>query len=332
VTGRGALRVLVYTLVFFCCFFTLFNLVRLSRRSSKPTETIVREDYYNKSIPDIKLVSIDDRNIELFQFKHKTLIVKFTKFLDGEINYLIYLDYLAQRYRDRLSLLLFYNSNRAAESQYIFRHSDFHAPIVKANDLIGQVFGAKGNETIILDHELRIKFKSSANSKKLLYSQVSKYAGIEDSQVCLPDGDLSYIDPYRNELVSIQSASQQKVLFINVCIAPCAECSDAKRNDMQKGLLLTYPEKLEIFYLFGADNDPLFLEEYKEKHQLFGPQIHFGLLAPAEGQQPSEYFEMFNYQNDPFLLVMKDGDKGAFIENLDNSGTIDVDFLAGFLK
>lgn len=329
--GKGALRALVYALVVCCCIFTAFNLIRLNRRphaSPIPSEEI----NYDRPIPDLIFSSLGDKEIELSQLTQRVLIVKFTNFFDNEINYLIYLDYLAQRYKDKLSLLFFYNSSRDAGTHYIYRHSVFAAPVVRADERIRRAFNARGNETIILDYEQRIKFMSSANSKRILHSQVRKYACIEDNQPRLPDGGLIYLDLYQKEARRVQSSDEHEYLIVSLCISPCTECSDAKRNDMLKSLLLKHRENLEIFFLFGADNNPAFLEEYKEKYQLFDPNIHIGLLTRAEDHQEADYYRVFNYQIDPCLFVINGGDKLIFMEDEESTSRIDFNFLSELMK
>jgi len=331
VDRKGVFRIVVYALVISCCVFTATNIVKRAR----PPESraiVIDEEYYNKKIPYLTFFSIDNQKIELAQFRQKVIIAKFTNFFENDINYLIYLDYLAQRYRNKIALFFFYNSSHDSEAGYINRYANFFAPIIKANEGIREAFNARGNETIIIGDDFRLKYKNSANSKRLLFLQASKYAHLENSPIVLPKGGFAYLDLDTKERKPVFSVDQTKDIIVNICISPCAECSDAERNTVLKEVLGDHPANLEMYFLFGGNNSSYLIEEYKEKYQLFDARIHFGLLPSSGNKLEDKYFEMFNYEHDPFLLVIRGNNNIIFTEDAGNSKDIDLKFLTKLLQ
>ena len=214
----------------------------------------------------------------------------------------------------------------------IAKFTYFFAPIIKANEGIREAFNARGNETIIIGDDFRLKYKNSANSKRLLFLQASKYAHLENSPIVLPKGGFAYLDLDTKERKPVFSVDQTKDIIVNICISPCAECSDAERNTVLKEVLGDHPANLEMYFLFGGNNSSYLIEEYKEKYQLFDARIHFGLLPSSGNKLEDKYFEMFNYEHDPFLLVIRGNNNIIFTEDAGNSKDIDLKFLTKLLQ
>jgi len=172
-------------------FFLAHNFVTSKRRKANNTQLIKektvaagrgnweqRPEFYNTPYPDIALTSINGEIINLKDLIGSVIIIKFSKFYKKDLPDLVYLEHLAGKFRREGVSLIFINSLGKHYKEAINKICIFSSPIIEDDGSVLGLFNANTEETVIVDRNFTVKFKSNINyifNKSLIYNELIKW-------------------------------------------------------------------------------------------------------------------------------------------------------------
>lgn len=289
---------------------------------------------FDTPAPDFTMPTIGGSNITLSNLSGHVIILRFSRFYLSELPFLLYLEHLSQKFNNDIKLV-FINSLGKHEVEAIQEFVYISSPIIEDDGSLRSLFNAKPNETIIIGRDNKIKYKHVYANKKIIYNLVLRYA-YENSTPKIPSREslsdlikkLSFFNLKTEKSESLMEKLRGKTSLIILSISTCLTCPETSRMRILKELSAQIDtNKNQIIFLFGKGNNPKVLKDFIARMRLDKDSISVGIIE-ERGFSYSEYYQIFQYDLDPRLLIFEKGGKLKFLEKKRDVGKIsDINFL-----
>ncbi len=295
----------------------------------------MESDFYNLLCPEVDLFTSTGKQIILSDLVGDVIVLRFTRFHSRDIPYLIYLQHLCETYANKgLHLFFIHILGKTGINP---SHS-FSVPIIEDDGYVSGVFNARLNDLIIISKDFRIKFKNNQASNRIIYNQVIKFL-YEGSSPSFPsEKELSFLmkkvtfKNIKNEQIeNISDVIENKKAIINLFISSCFNCPESNRIKLL--LDLAHQKKdtnSEVLLLFGKGNDFNHIKKFAYENNLLN--LIVGVIQSSEVLADHEYHGIFKLDVDPRLFVFDEDSHLLLIENLHNTGKINLDHIRGLIK
>lgn len=303
---------------------------------------LAKKDFtFNTPSPDFSMPIFGGKKLTLSQWRRKVIIIRFSKFYLRDLPWLVYLEHLASKFQGDVKLI-FVNRLGKHDTESISKFVKISAPIIEDDGYISSLFNVQGNETIIVGKDFRIKFKSPFGNKWLIYNQVLNYVNGKDNIAPqIPDEKLAYLikktsfkDIKTGNVLNLGEISLGKKILINQSISPCMTCPENSRIRILKNISKKIPpEDAIITILFGIGNREELVNDYLLRMELNTYPIIVGIIERGIHLSESEYYQSFQLDVDPRILVLnKKGDLEFLEEYEDANRILKEDFLIRVLR
>lgn len=308
-----------------------------NRRQFVPNTNI---NFYDLPCPEISKYSISGEKIDLHNLIGNVILIRFSRFYKQDLANLVYLQHLADKYRNQSVSLIFINTLGKHDEETISEIINLTSPIIEDDGSIVARFNAYLEDFIIVDRDFNIKFKHHRGSKTVIYNEVIKwifkelprYNHTSKYDVSNIIQKLTYYDVYKNR---IQKVIQQK--YKKICLTTltsiCTGCEEDLRMLHLKELSNEVDiNRVKILVLFGKGNTIEAIKQYAISSNWDKFPISIGVMNDSSELTESEYYQIFPLDTDPWTLIINSARDLAFSETRKTTKMINSEFLKEKLK
>lgn len=273
---------------------------RIFTSSSTQPNQIIQSDFFDSPCPDIEMVSTQGQDIKLPNFVGDVIVLRFTRSHPQDFPYLLYLEHLYNKFKDKGLQLFFIKLLERSETIPMNKPFDFIAPMIEDDGYIASLFQARLNDTIIVGKDFRIKFKHNQIVNRIIYNQIVRYL-FEDSLPphALSDTELASLlkkIDYRNikngELENLEISINNKPSLITLFVSQCLGCPEHRRITIMKQIASEIkPDKAQIILLFGKGNNFETTKKFAEQNDLLD-YITIGVIQDSENVSNEDYYQI----------------------------------------
>jgi len=296
-------------------------------------------EFYNTPCPEISFNSISGEDINLRDMVGNVIIIKFSQFYKKDLSNLVYLEHLAEKFKNEGVFLFLVNSQGKHFSEAINKICSFSSPIVLDDGFIAGVFNTAPEDIVIVDRNFKIKFMSNMNNlfdKSLVYNELIKwiFEGRQSSKI-VSNEQLSSI---LNRLSFHDVAEEKKMIFGKcasgkriICTLFTSTCTGCEENIRIRLLRETSkrinPEDTRIIFLFGIGNNKNAIKQYAFINNWNEHSIIVGVIDDVNTITEESYYDLFKLNTDPRTFILNENGEVIFAENFRNSRSINLNFL-----
>jgi hypothetical protein len=309
-----------------------------SARATKPSPAAVGSEnsfVYDSPCPDFSKPTIKGDKVKLSDLAGDIIILRFSPFYLEDLPSLLYLDFIANRYRPAGLHLFFINVLGKHDTQSIDKIAALSSPIIEDDGSLLELFQAQYNDTIIIGRDFKMKFKHSPQDNKLIFGQLTKYGLAGHDVQTLPDASfarrieaLSFRDIRTNRLEKINTIAKDRRVLLNLFISPCMRCRETKRISVIKQIAQDAEKRgTRVLLLFGKGNGAEIIREFAEKTDLASLPITVGIIEPENSISEDEYYGLYKFDVDPRAIIIERGGNISYAEDSDDEIRITPNFL-----
>ncbi|MFQ6082477.1 MAG: peroxiredoxin family protein [Candidatus Aminicenantia bacterium] len=257
----------------------------------------IQSDFYNFPCPDITKYTIKGEEIQFSDLAGNVIILRFSRFYRQDLPNLVYLQHLANKYRDQGVSLIFINSLGKHDNEAINKIVNLTAPILEDEGSISALFNAQPEETIIVDRNFTIKFKHRLVKKAVIYNEVIKWTyadqprpiSISEDELAKIIQNLTFYDVLNKERKRVDQI-KEKGLLLTLFTSTCTGCEEITRIQLLKEITPKVDlRKVEILLLFGKGNNPRAIRQYAILNEWDEFPITIGVIEDSKDLSDREY-------------------------------------------
>ncbi len=334
----------LFVLLFINLIWAIFTYQSLKNRKfeNTPQESQFKGSYAEENIFTYDSVSPDftastwngEEEITLSNMLGNIIILRFSKFNLKDLPYLLYLEYLVERFKDNGVSLLFINTLGVYEAEAIERIVSLSTPIIEDNGTLSSLFNTSPNEVVIIGRDFRLKLKHNQLDNRTIYNQVIRFAfGDRKPPLSPTDDELSnlikkvmYREITNNKLKNLGDMINRNGAIVCLFVSTCLDCSEQNRIHLMKEISEETPNLKKIL-LFGRGNSLDILKEFSRKATLNNYPISVGLIENLGYLTQEEYFKIFKYDVDPRLMIFNSQGRVIFLENIADERLMNTDYI-----
>jgi hypothetical protein len=250
----------------------------ISQSESLLTKQIEESNFYDSYCPDIEMIDINGQRIKLNNLAGDVILLRFTRFHPQDIPYLLFLDHLGRKYKNKGFHYFTINSIGRSYSEITDESFSFSGPIIDDDGYIAGRFQVRLNETILVGRNFRIKIKSNRIPNRMIYSQVARHLFGESIQPdSISNDELTSIfkkvrikNDVDEKMMGLDKLINDNSCYIGLIVSPCFDCRENRKIQMLKQI--SDQEKVDrkqIILLFGQGNSHDMIKTYCERNELF---------------------------------------------------------------
>ncbi len=299
----------------------------------------ISDDFYDSPCPDIILNSISGEKIELRNLAGNVILIRFSRFYRQDLSNLVYLQHLADKYKNQGLSLIFINSLGKHDTEEIDKIISLVSPIIEDNGSIAAQFNAFQEDFFIIDRGFNIKFKYHLATKTLLYNEAIKWIfekqplpnPVNDVELANSIHNLVFYDVFKNIKRKV-SEVRNKNIFLTVFTSICTGCEESNRIDQLKIFSKSINvNEVEIIILYGKGNNIEAIKQYAVLNDWDDFLITIGVVD-FNGMTEKNYYQIFQLETDPKTIILDSLGAINFVEIRRTSKLINLDFLEKHLK
>ncbi len=338
---RKGLYIVIGFLLIFNILLGVYNFFSLKRRDIRtfirepdvaPSVMMDKQTFYNSLSPDFTKKAVDGRDIHLSTLKGNLIILRFSRFYLEELPYLLYLEHLANRFKNNGVSLIFINSLGKHYAESISKYIHLESPVIEDDGMLSSSFQASPYETIIIGRDFRIKFKYRIADNRTIYNQVIRFAFDEKSPPLLNDNELAssirklkFKDVRERKVLNIEDIiKKEKETILNLFISSCMSCPEGRRIRLLKEIEGKASSKVKILILFGKGNGLEMIKDWAERMEL-GSSISVGVIE--RGLREEEYLRLFHFGIDPRIIILDRKGEIIYSEKEGDERTMSPEFI-----
>ncbi len=296
-------------------------------------------DFYGSPCPDIILNSISGEKIELRNLAGNVILIRFSRFYRKDLSNLVYLQHIADKYKNQGLSLIFINSLGIHDKEEIDKIISIVSPIIEDDGSIAAHFNAFPEDFIIIDRGFNIKFKYQLQKKPILYNEAIKWIFKEQPLPNPVNGvelansihNLAFYDVFKNIRRKV-SEVRNKRIFLTVFTSICTGCEESNRIDQLKMFSESInANEVEIIILYGKGNNIEAIKQYAVLNDWDEFLITIGVVDFNEMTE-KDYYQIFQLETDPKTIILNPLGDINFVEIRKTSKLINLDFLKNQLK
>jgi len=292
--------------------------------------------FFNEACPDIEMYTINGKKIVMSDFVGDVVLIRFTRFHQQDIPYLIYLEHLYYTFKEK-GLRMFFI--KLLGKKRIISDNNYNSiiPIIEDDGYIAAMFNARLNDTIIIGKDFKIKFKNNQVVNRIIYDQVMKFLDTDDiiqnpSKKELESiiKELSYINIKNNREEKLIKGFSDSSVIINVFTSACLNCPLHGRILLLNNLAGEVKKNIKIYILFGEGNSQISIKQALGQYN--SSEMIIGIIKPSKGLFQKNYYNIFKLDTDPRLFILDKKGRIVYLEDLRNQSLINLEFLKRKMK
>jgi len=320
----------------------LINEIKQDNQTSniKPSAPNTYMNSYDLPCPEISEYSVSGEKINLNNLVGDVILLRFSRFYMEDLADLVYLQHLADKYRDQRVSLFFINTLGKHDEEEISKYISLTSPIIEDNGSITAKFNAFPEDLIIVDRNFSLKFKYNRGLKTVIYDEVTKWIfkeqlhqiteGIHDVLGSIKK--LKYYDVLENETYKLIQQKRNKIC-LTIFTSICTRCEESLRIHHLKELSNEINEdSVEILILFGKGNTIEGIRQFTILNELDKFRISTGVMNVSSELDEKEYLKLFQLDADPRTLIISSEGQLTFFETRKTTKMINSNFLKEKLK
>lgn len=307
---------------------------------SRQIKQNIRSDFYNLPCPEITIYSTAGENISLRNLAGNVIIIRFSQFYRQDLPNLVYLQHLADKYRNQGVSLIFINSLGKHDKDTINKIVNLSSPIVENDGSITALFSALPEDVIIIDRDFTIKFKYHRASKALIFNEVMKWAFADQTKPIYIQGaalerliqKLTFYDVINRKRIRVDQL-QEKNTLLTLFTSACTGCEENARIMLLKEIAKNIDQdKVHILILFGKGNNINAIRQYAALNEWNEFPFIVGVIEDSKDLPQKEYYEIFQLDTDPRSFIINSEGKLIFAEILKTTKVINLSYLRKLIR
>lgn len=307
---------------------------------SRQIKQNIRSDFYNLPCPEITIYSTAGENINLRNLAGNVIIIRFSQFYRQDLPNLVYLQHIADKYRNQGVSLIFINSLGKHDKDAINKIVNLSSPIVENDGSITALFNALPEDVIIIDRDFTIKFKYHRASKTLIFNEVMKWAFADQTKPIYTQGaalerliqKLAFYDVINRKRIRVDQL-QEKNILLTLFASACTGCEENTRILLLKEIAKNIDQdKVHILILFGKGNNINAIRQYAALNEWNEFPFIVGVIEDSEDLPQKKYYQIFQLDTDPRTFIINSEGKLIFAETLKTTKVINLDYLKKLTK
>lgn len=307
---------------------------------SRQIKQNIRSDFYNLPCPEITIYSTAGEKISLRNLAGNVIIIRFSQFYRRDLPNLVYLQHLADKYRNHDVSLIFINSRGKHDKDAINKIANLSSPIIENDGSIAALFNALPEDVIIIDRDFTIKFKYHRASKTLIFNEVMKWAFADQARPISIQGaalerliqKLAFYDVINRKRKRIDQL-QEKNILLTLFTSTCTGCEENARILLLKEIAKSInPDETKILMLFGKGNNINTIRQYADLNEWNKFPFTVGVIEDSKDLPKKEYYQIFQLDTDPRTFIINSEGKLIFAETLKTTKVINLDYLKKLTK
>jgi len=298
----------------------------------------IHPDFYNSPCPEVSRYSISGEKINLRDLAGKVIIIRFSRFYRQDLPNLIYLQHLADKYRDQGVFLIFIDSIGKYDEDGVSKIVNLHFPIIEDDGYLRGLFNAYPEDTIIVDRDFTLKFKYQLASKPLIYNEVMKWAFshqlpplISEKELAQIIQNISFYDVLNEKRERVRQIRNKRIL-LTLFTSACTGCQETSRVLLLKEVARKLDsDKVKILLLFGKGNNAEAIRQYAILNEWDEFPFTVGVIEDSKDLSKREYYQLFQFDTDPRTFIIDSAGKLLFLETRKMSKMINLDYLKKLL-
>lgn len=307
---------------------------------SRQIKQNIQSDFYNLPCPKITIYSTEGEKINLRNLAGNVIIIRFSRFYRQDLPNLVYLQHLADKYRNQDVYLIFINSLGKHDKDAINKIVNLSSPIVENDGSITALFNALPEDVIIIDRDFTIKFKYHRASNALIFNEVMKWAFADQTKpIYIQEAalerliqKLTFYDVINKKKIRIDQL-QEKNMLLTLFTSTCTGCEENARILLLKETAKNiHQDKVRIMMLFGKGNNVNALRQYAALNEWNEFPFTVAVIEDSEDLPQKEYYQIFQLDTDPRTFIINSEGKLIFAETLKTTKVINLNYLRKLIR
>jgi len=298
-------------------------------------KTSTNKDFYGLPCPEVSFNSISGEVINLSDLLGNVILLRFSRFYKSDLANLIYLQHLAEKYKDEGVSFVFINSQGKHHIEATENLVDINFPIIEDDGDIMALFNASFEDLIIIDRDFTIKFKYFQAPKSIIFNEAMKWTNPRGSVIEFENQrelkrviySLAFYDVIEKRKKDIRQFLNKNIILI-LFTSTCLGCEENARIRLFVDIASKInTHKTEIIVLFGKGNYTNPIEQFALMNGLDNTPISTGVICDFEKLKINDYYSLFDLQIDPRIFILDKKGEIIFSEDFASSSFISFDFI-----